>query len=374
MKQFSSFIERLRQPALVVLPPKRNRLPAPMSKSLPTLACTLLLLTATNACATCHYFTQEHVDVLSAQWDTDSNTLSLAVYDDAQELLYASNQCVVVCPEYMAFTLPPGTPLGNEGDPLWILPQSPYAGVPYVGISAEQVPDGLLNDPLTIHLSRIEGPGQFILWQAGSFGSFDVRMDTRDGISAADALTIPIGGHAHYNWGFTTNGLYRLYFHALGQQAGQATNTVSPETPFTFHIQPLRPFETWTATNWPCECATNIVTPGADLDGDGVVNVLEYAFGSSPHAPPATNLPAAVFVSIGGTNYGALRYLQATNATDLSFEVRAADVLGGPSAPLTNIAGIVTNGPAATVTVRDSLPVEQTARRFYQLRVTLHDP
>jgi surface-anchored protein len=345
-----------------------------MKKVFLEIVCAALLLTAASAHAVCYYFTQEHVDVLSVQWNAAGNTLSLAASDDTHGMLYASNQCVVVCPESMAFTLPAGTPLGNEGTPLWILPQSAYAGVPYVGVSAEQVPAGILNDPLTIRLTRVEGPGQFILWQAGSFGAFDVKMDSRDGISAADALTIPVGGHAHYNWGFTTNGLYRLYFQVLGQQLGQASNTLSPETPFTFHIQPLRPFETWTATNWPCECATNIVSPGADPDGDGVVNVLEYAFGSDPHTALAINLPSAVLISDGGTNYGGLRYLKATNATDLSFEVHAADGLGGSATVLTNIAGTATNGPAAAVTVRDSLPVGQTARRFYQLRVTLPDP
>ena len=345
-----------------------------MRKALLRFVCAALLLTAAGARAVCYYFTQEHVDVLSVQWNAASNTVGLAASDDTHGMLYASNQCVVVCPESMRFTLPPGTPLGNEGDPLWILPQSSYAGVPYVGISAEQVPAGVLTDPLTIRLTRVEGPGQFILWQAGSFGAFDVKMDSRDGISAADALTILVGGHAHYNWGFTTNGLYRLYFQVLAQQVGQSPYTVSPETPFTFHVQPLRPLETWTATNWPCECATNIVSPGADPDGDGAINVLEYAFSSNPHLAPAANLPTAVFVSDGGTNYGALRYLQATNATDLSFEVGVADGLSGFGTVLTNLASIVTNGPAAAVTVRDSLPVGQTARRFYQLRVTLHDP
>lgn len=340
-----------------------------------TAVTTLALAVAPRASAQCFQFTDGHVDLLAVNWNSASNQLTLMASDDASGLLYASNQCVVICPESMKFTLPAGTPLGNEGDPLWILPQNPYTGVPYVGISAESVTTGVFNDPFTLTLTRLEGPGQFIVWQAGSFGGFDVKMDTRDGIGANDSLTLLVGGHAHYNWGFTTNGVYRAYFQASGVRVGQSTNTVSPETPFTFHVVPLRPFENWTATNWPCECATNIIAASADPDGDRIVNVLEYAFGNNPHVALYTNVPAITFVTDSGTNYGALRFVQATNATDLTFNPVAADsVTSAIWSSLTNTVSVVTNGATQTMTVRDSLSMEGTTNRFYQLRVKLNYP
>ena len=342
-----------------------------------TVVIALALATAPRASAQCFQFTQEHVDLLSVLWNSTSNQVSLMASDDTHGLLYASNQCVVICPESMKFTPPPGTPLGNEGDPLWILPQSPYAGVPYVGVSAEQAPSGGFNDPLTLKLTRLEGPGQFILWQAGSFGGFDVKMDTRDGIGSNESITLPVGGHAHYNWGFTTSGVYRAYFQASGVRVGQGTSSVSPETPFTFHILPLRPFETWTATNWPCECATNIIATGADPDADGTANLLEYAFGTNPHIALRTNLPAFSFVMDHGTNYGALSYTWDTNATDLILSTVAASTLAasGTWQPITNVHSSVSNGPTTQrITVRDNTPASAASARFYELRVRLQQP
>jgi surface-anchored protein len=346
-----------------------------MKKLIFTVATALALAVAPRASAVCYQFTQGHVDLLGVIWNSSSNQLSLRADDANTGLLYTSNECVVICPESMRFTLPAGTPLGNAGDPLWILPQNPYNGVPYVGISAETVPAGVFNDPFTLTLTRLEGPGQFIVWQAGTFGSYDVKIDTRDGIGPNDKLTLLVEGHAHYNWGFTTNGVYRAYFQASGVRVGQSTNTVSPETPFTFHVLPLRPFENWTATNWPCECATNIIAAGADPDGDQIVNLLEYAFGNNPNVALYTNVPAITFVNDTGTNYGALRYVRATGATDLTFAPVAAEaVTGAPWADLANVAGVSTNGATQTVTVRDSLSTEATTNRFYQLRVKLNYP
>jgi|YNPMSStandDraft_1061717.scaffolds.fasta_scaffold07624_2 surface-anchored protein len=322
--------------------------------------------------AICFYFTQEHVD-LSVQWNAPSNTLYLMASDDTNGgLLYASNECAVLCPEAMKFLLPPGTPLGNEGDPLWILPQNPYPDTPYVGVSAESIPPGVFEGPLTLRLHRVEGPGHFLLWQADAFGHFRIKMDSRDGIDANDRLTIPIGGHEHYNWGFTTSGTYRVYFQAQGRRLGQTNDVISPETPFTFHILPLRPFERWVTNHWPCECAAHVIAPGADPDADGIVNVFEYGLGNDPNVSLRTNLPECVVVVTNGVTYGALRYVRATNATDLEWlAVVAGSVPNGSWASLTNVVEIMPGEIREQVTLRDFLPTAAAPNRFYELRVRL---
>jgi surface-anchored protein len=313
------------------------------------------------------------VDLLGIVWNAPSGQLALMADDDASNRLYASNECVVVCPESMKFTLPSGTPLGNEGDPMWILPQNPFAGVPYVGVSSERIPAGVFNDPLTVRLTRLEGPGQFLVWQAGSFGGFDVVMDTRNGITASDHLTIAVGAHAHYNWGFTTSGVYRAYFQAEGRRVGQTTNTVSPETPFTFHILPLRSFELWTATNWPCESATNIIAAGADPDGDRAVNAFEYGTGTDPKQFTTNAWSEFSFVSTNGQTYGALTFNRSKTALDATCEVVTTSSLTAPDwQQLTNVHHVQDQDSTERITLLDPVPLHAATNRFHQLRVQLH--
>ncbi|MEO8426588.1 MAG: TIGR03769 domain-containing protein [Verrucomicrobiota bacterium] len=88
-------------------------------------------------------------------------------------------------------------------------------------------------------MKAVDGPRQFGLWQNPSPGGYDIQMDSADGIDATDVHTQIIGSHEHFNWGFTTNGVYNVTFQLSGQRAGETTNIISLDTTFTFNVLPL---------------------------------------------------------------------------------------------------------------------------------------
>jgi surface-anchored protein len=182
--------------------------------------------------------TNEHVDLRIVYDPSATHQLSIVARDEDHQISYATNEAILVVNEGGKLTLPAGTPFGNEGDSLWVIPQSQNPDLLYLGISAEGIPSGAFTGNLEFRLTSVEGPGQFIVWQAVGFGNYNVVINTKDGITAQDETTPLIGSHEHYNWGFTTNGIYKVTFEASGHLAGSTNITSLPET-FTFHVLPL---------------------------------------------------------------------------------------------------------------------------------------
>ncbi|NCC83802.1 MAG: hypothetical protein EOM03_06705 [Clostridia bacterium] len=317
--------------------------------------------------------TQGHVALCAVIWDPEQEEpLSLMVEAETSdgEVSSLPEDCIVVCPESMKMNLPDGTPLGNSGDWLWILPQSHYEGVPYLGVRAKEVPLDIFQDSINIQLTGVEGPGDFLLWQSTS--GIDMRMDSRDGLSPGDSLEMPAGGHAHYNWGFTAPGVYQLSFRAQATKVGESEPIYSPDAVYTFHVLPLpelSPFETWQAIYWNAGNAEAV--PEADPDRDGLPNLVEYAAGTHPLEKDSAHPLSIGFIHKEGKRYCQLSFNQSAAATDCSCEVIARDSLGVNSTEeiLKPLSGD-TGEKGIKQTFEDPSPLSSKGK-FYQLKVSL---
>ncbi len=318
--------------------------------------------------------TREHTDLRILYSPGTSNLLDFVARDEDNRINYRSNQVVLIARPPSRVTLPAGTPFGDVGQPFWILPQSQNVNLLYLGVSAEGIPQGVFNGPLTVQLKAIDAPGYFMVWQAVGPGQFNLRINTRDGVSSADAFTPIIGSHEHFNWGFSQPGVYCLTFQVTGRRVGESTNLVSRECTFAFHVQPLPPptnFVTWQKHFWPPGFDPAVADAAANPDGDAFDNWHEYAFGLSPtnvNAIPAA--PMFTFIEADGQSYGALTYVRYLPALDFTYRAEATTVLPAGWSPLTEVLAVAPqpDGLTERVTIRDLQPTTQSPR-FLRLRV-----
>lgn len=115
------------------------------------------------------------------------------------------------------------------GTPIWVGPQTQNRNTLYLGFSTESIRNGPFTSPIRLTLLNVQGPGQFSVWQNGSFGQPQVRMATADGIGANDFIEALQGSHIHANWCMTAQGTYRITFKASGQ-IGSRTVESGPVT------------------------------------------------------------------------------------------------------------------------------------------------
>jgi len=127
------------------------------------------------------------------------------------------------------------------------------------------------------------------------------------------------------------------------------------------------PVDAWRVAQFGAD-ANNPAIAGdlADIDGDGLVNLLEYTLHLDPNAPDAGGVPQP------GTSGGflTLTYQRCKPPTDVTYIIEAADTPAGPWTPVTNEEVLTDDGTWQTVKAIDDLPVSGTAKRFIRLRVT----
>lgn len=104
----------------------------------------------------------------------------------------------------------------------------------------------------------------------------------------------------------------------------------------------------------------------ADPDGDGVPNLLEYAFALDPLVAGIDGLPSSSFVHVAGEDFLAVTFHRNPGAADLVFTPQASSDLEHWES------GLVPVGDAAAnpVTYRDPTPVSAHEKRFVRVQVT----
>ena len=111
------------------------------------------------------------------------------------------------------------------------------------------------------------------------------------------------------------------------------------------------------------------VAPTADVDGDGLNNVGEYAFGRNPRANDNHALTAPGTTTVGPDNFLTVTFIRRHQPLDLTYTIETTDSLGGTWIPTTEQVGATTdlgNG-IEQVTFRDTVPQGVNAR-FIRVR------
>lgn len=275
----------------------------------------------------------------------------------------------------------------DEGEPLWILPQSDN-GFTWPGFESRQTGTfasylesdpraGALAQPwIRIGLVSVDGPGPISLFQFQGGGPV-VWMADADGIAPDDLFLLVAGGHSHLNWAFSSKGLYRIRLTAAAYLGPGASNETPAGEPVALHFA-VGARAAWRAERFPLATVMDeaVAGDGADPDRDGRVNLLEYAFGSDPlwssGANPETGEaagPELRMVEEGGSRYPALRFFRRIHAdADVSYTVEWSDGLGSAWTPGGVESSVESFGDTwERVTMRDSNPVGGV--RFGRVRV-----
>jgi surface-anchored protein len=148
----------------------------------------------------------------------------------------------------------------NADEPIWYNPQTNEPSKPFFGFATEHLSPPKWSGPIRWSLTGLlEGPadGEFSLWQTDIFGSPLALFATSDGIDEEDEFVQGVGGHDHFNWGFTQPGVYRVELSAEGTHV--TDGLVTGAGIFTFLVGN----------------ETSIVDPDlpGDTDGDGDVDL-----------------------------------------------------------------------------------------------------
>lgn len=203
----------------------------------------LLAFAAPSAALAQIAITDVHVDIGLEGPDAGPDW-GLHIHDEDNSAEYAPDEAwFYIDPAHATLAQPAGAQWSfigqTPGEAIYVLPQGQQAGLPFLGLAAEEVSagtfDSYFNNDSRVNatgrwigftVTSVTGPGEFSIWQTSGFGTPIVwASSAQGGLTAADTVFIQEGGHAHFNWGFTELGSYSITLVASGYVGGELVSS-----------------------------------------------------------------------------------------------------------------------------------------------------
>ena len=295
-----------------------------------------------------------HVD-LNVVWNAATQTFSGGLMTDSN--VNGGGAAVPFGPEEAVAYLPPTGrrtstatyPFqGPSGSTYWIFPSSAPssngAQTLYLGLSAYGVPNDGTFAPLapsttgriiwTVHLvENLTTPSANAFYgYSVSTGVANVQL-TLDPAYPNREMPMLANGHSHLNLLFQAAGMYRITFRVRGTLVATGQE-VSSLIPVYFGVEtwqipsgpaPATGYEAWKLASFSSIQAADPAVSGlgADPDGDGADNLVEYALGGNPLVAGVEGKPKLENLTDGGQEYMAIRFQRRKGDTSLSITVES---------------------------------------------------
>jgi len=126
------------------------------------------------------------------------------------------------------------------GSAAYILPATEESDMLYGGVSATGPIGVFQSDRFKIQMvsAGSANPGNFSMYRFSSAGDLQVGLQSIGGSVSVNEVTIPIGGHEHWNWGFSAPGTYTFEFQGLGVKSMDSSILGTALELFTFNVIP----------------------------------------------------------------------------------------------------------------------------------------
>jgi surface-anchored protein len=234
------------------------------------------------------------------------------------------------------------------GDTYWVFPSSSSSSNGafslYLGFSAYGVPnDGTFTGSgastigrirWTVHsVENLSTPSATAFYgYSVSAGSVNMQL-TLDPAYPNREMVMLANDHSHLNLLFKAAGMYRITFRVRGTLVanGQEVSSLIPvyfgveswEIPGA--VQPPTGYDGWKLASFSSAQAADPAVSGlgADPDGDGANNLVEYAFHGNPLVSGVEGKPKLENLSDGGQEYMAIRFQRRKGDTSLSTTVES---------------------------------------------------